>query len=101
MTHRISAETTSAYVLGELHFTAIVKGIDTIDADVVEQLYARCDDAAAGICEGIGHVRLNRPANSLNEAIASAIADLCACGLEIEKIEIEPNDLKEVVSATS
>jgi hypothetical protein len=80
-------------------FTVILK--DTLNEEIVEQLYAQCDDASAGSCNGIGHVHFDRPAASLNEAIASAVADLRSCGLEVERIEIEADDLAEIVEATA
>jgi len=85
----------------EQHFTVILKGKDALSEEVVERLYGRCDDASAGSSGGIGHVRFDRPAASLNEAIASAVADLQSCGLDVERIEIEPEDLKEIVQATA
>ena len=85
----------------EQHFTVILKGKDTLSEEVVEQLYARCDDASAGSRNGIGHVHFDRPAASLNEAIASAVADLRASGLEVERVEIERDDLAEIVQATA
>lgn len=78
----------------EQHFTVILKGKHILSEDVVEQLYARCDDTLVGSCDGVGHVRFDRPAASLNKAIASAFVDLRSCGLEVERIEIEPEDLK-------
>ena len=85
----------------EQHFTAILKGKDTLNEEIVEQLYGCCDDASAGSCDGVGHVRFDRPAASLNEAIATALADLRTCGLEVEKIEIEQEDLKHLFQATA
>lgn len=85
----------------EQHFTVILKGRNTLNEEVVEQLYGCCDDASAGSSEGIGHVRFDRPATSLNEAIASAVADLRSCGLDVERIEIEPEDLNEIAQATA
>jgi hypothetical protein len=85
----------------EQHFTAILKGTDPLTDEIVERLYGRCDDVTAGIRNGIGHVHFHRPAPSLNDAIASALADLRACGLEVERIEIEAEDLNEMVSATA
>lgn len=85
----------------EQRFTVILKGKNTLDEDVAEQLYAQCDDASAGSCNGIGHVHFDRPATSLNDAIASAVADLRGCGLEVERIEIEADDLAEIVPATA
>jgi hypothetical protein len=83
------------------HFTVILKGKDSLTEEVVEQLYAQCDHASAGSCNGIGHVHFDRPAASLNEAIVSAVADLRGCGLEVERIEIEADDLTEMVQATA
>jgi len=87
--------------MAEQHFTVILKENDSFTEEVVEQLYAQCDDASAGSRNGIGHVRFDRPAASLNEAIASAVADLQVCGLEVERVEIEADDLSEIVQATA
>lgn len=85
----------------EQHFSVVLKGIDTLGEEVVERIYARCDDASAGSCHGIGHVHFDRAAESLNAAIVSAVADLRACGLEVERIEIESADLAQIVAATA
>ena len=87
--------------MAEQHFTVILKGKETLNEEVVEQLYAQCDDASAGSRIGIGHVHFDRPAASLNKAIASAVADLQVCGLEVERVEIEADDLSEIVQATA
>jgi hypothetical protein len=85
----------------EQHFTVILKGKDTLTEELVEQLYSHCDDASAGSCNGIGHVHFDRPAASLNDAIVSAIVDLRSCGLEVERVEIEADDLPELIQATA
>jgi hypothetical protein len=85
----------------EQRFSAILKGTETLQDEVVARLYGRCDDATAGSCSGIGHVHFDRPAASLNEAIASAVADLRACGLEIERIEIDPEDVLAAAQASA
>jgi hypothetical protein len=85
----------------EQHFTVILKGRDSLTEEAAERLYGQCDDVTAGSCNGVGHVHFHRPAASLNEAIASAVADLRACGLEVERIEIEEDDLEELVEATA
>lgn len=85
----------------EQHFTVILKGRDSLTEEVAEELYGQCDDVTAGGCNGVGHVHFHRAAASLNEAIASAVADLRACGLEVERIEIEADDLEELVQATA
>ena len=79
----------------EQHFTVILKGQCVLNEEAVERLYGHCDDASAGSRNGIGHVRFDRPAKSLNDAIASALVDLRTCGLEVDRIEIEPEDLRE------
>lgn len=90
----------AAFAMSEQRFTVILKGMDTLSEEVVEELYAQCDDASAGSCNGIGYVHFDRSATSLNKAIASAVADLRACGLEVERIEIDPEDLTELCQAT-
>lgn len=84
----------------EQHFTVILKGKEALGEDVVERLYARCDDASAGSCNGTGHVHFDRTAESLNAAIASAVADLRACGLDVERIEIEREALDELLAGS-
>ena len=84
----------------EQRFSVILKGNNTLNDDMVELLYSRCDDVTAGSCGRIGRIDFDRPALSLNEAIASAIADLRACGLEVERIEIDPEDVCEGAHAS-
>jgi hypothetical protein len=85
----------------EQRFSVILKCKDPISDEVVEQLYGQCDDATAGSCDRVGHVHFDRPVALLNEAIVSAIADLRACGLEVERIEIDPEDLVDAANATA
>lgn len=85
----------------EQRFSVILKGADALADEVVQRLYGRCNDVTAGSCSGIAHVHFDRPAASLNEAIASAIADLRACGLEVERIEIDPRDVLDAAPATA
>jgi hypothetical protein len=85
----------------EQRFSLILKDGKALTDEVVERLYGRCDDVTAGSCNGTGHVHFDRPADSLNEAIASALVDLRACGLEVERIEIDPQDILDAAAATA
>lgn len=87
--------------MNEQRFTIILKGQHVLTESVVEQIYGCCDDASAGSRDGIGHVHFDRPATSLNEAIQSALSDLRACGVVVDRIEIEPEDLSDATLATA
>ena len=87
--------------MNEQRFTIILVGKDVLTEEVVERLYERCDDATAGSCNGVSHVHFDREARSLNEAIASAVADLKMCGLDVERIEIDPADVLDDAHATA
>ena len=62
--------------------------------DVAEALYSRIDDALFGFSSGVASVEFAREAESLDEAIVSAIADIQAAGhgLRVSRVEIDESD---------
>jgi hypothetical protein len=56
----------------------------------VVAFYARVDDVSMFNSDRVTRVSFHRKANTLDEAIRSAIADLRASGFAVKQIEVEP-----------
>ena len=58
-------------------FTLIVEGSDIQDVEVVDALFdAGCDDALAGSSDGVQFLDFDREADTLGEAVLSAVGDV-------------------------
>ncbi len=78
--------------MNEYEFTLIVDGLDLHDDDLMDRLFeAGCDDATFGAVDRVGHADFDREANSLAEAITTAIGDVESAGLEVRRVE--PDEL--------
>ncbi len=64
--------------------------IDEAEADA---LYARCKDGTLITTANVTYMDFDRQANSLDEAIRGAIADVNAAGFRVARIEIEADSL--------
>jgi hypothetical protein len=72
-------------------FTLIIQGSPELTDELADALFeAGCDDGSPGSCDGIVSIDFHRNANSLVEAIRSAINDVRAAGLEVERVEMSP-----------
>ena len=59
------------------HFTLIVEGTDLQAEPFIDALFeAGCDDATVGQVDGVQYVDFDREAESLGEAIISAVRDV-------------------------
>lgn len=59
------------------HFTLIVDGADLQDEAVANRLFeSGCDDALIGSTDGVQFIDFDREADSLDEAVLSAVADI-------------------------
>ena len=59
------------------HFTLIVEGTDLQAEPTIDALFeAGCDDATVGRVDGVQYVDFDREAESLGEAIISAVRDV-------------------------
>ena len=77
-------------------FTLILKGSLELTEDVADALFdAGCDDGTAGTCEGIFSIDFHRKAESLEEAIRSAIANVKAAGYDVQRVEIEAKSVPQ------
>jgi hypothetical protein len=72
------------------HFDLIVAGnAEFTDADFDALFEAGCDDGTLGSCCGVASVTFTRKAESLGDAIGSAINDVEKAGFKVAKVEIE------------
>ena len=72
-------------------FRLILKGPLELTEEIADELFeAGCDDGTPGTCNGIFSIDFHRNANSLEEAIRSAIANVKSAGCQVERVEIEP-----------
>lgn len=59
------------------HFTLIVEGTDLQAEPAIDALFeAGCDDATVGRVDGVQYIDFDREAESLGEAIISAVRDV-------------------------
>ena len=71
-------------------FRLVLKGPGELTEDVGESLFeAGCDDGTPGATGGIVFVDFHREANSLEEAIRHAMANVRGAGYNVERVEIE------------
>jgi hypothetical protein len=71
-------------------FSVVLAGISELTPEIADALYeAGCDDAGVGTCDGILTVDFDREADSLGDAIGSAVKDVERAGCAIARIIIE------------
>ena len=72
-------------------FTFFVKN-PLSDGDL-EEIARSCPDSSTGAVDGVWRVDFDREANSLDDAIGSAAADLRRLGLGILRVELDVNSI--------
>jgi hypothetical protein len=83
-------------------FMLILSGIDDITTDIENKLFdAGCGDATLGIREGVPYLAFDREADSLADAINSAIADVnnSRLGFEIVRVVLAGEETISVINA--
>lgn len=73
-------------------FKAVLDQVE-IDEAQADSLYARCKDGTLITAASMTYMDFDRQADSLDEAVRSAIADLHAAGFHVARIEIEADTL--------
>ena len=69
-------------------FQVILAGVSEITDDISHALYeAGCDDGTPFSSEGVAAVGFTRQADSLDDAIRSAIADIQRAGYTVQRAE--------------
>jgi hypothetical protein len=75
----------------EHDFTLILK-CDPSDDDA-DRLYAVFNDGTISTVAGVPQIHFHREANSLEEAIRSAIGDVRSTGFDVDRVEMQPDML--------
>src|SRR5271166_5248609 len=76
------------------HFTVVLAGLSEISDDLAEALFtAGCDDGSPWSSQGVAAVGFDREAESFEQAVRSAIADVQKAGCHVAWVKIEPEDL--------
>jgi hypothetical protein len=71
-------------------FRLILSGPLELTEEIADELFeAGCNDGTPGTCEGVFSIDFHREADSLEEAIRSAIADVKSAGYEVKRVEME------------
>lgn len=71
-------------------FTLILKGQLELTEEIADALFeAGCNDGTPGTCDGTFSIDFRREADSLEEAIRLAIANVKSAGYGVERVEIE------------
>ncbi len=69
-------------------FRLVLAGLSDVSMDDADALYeAGCSDATFGSCDGVAFGDFDREAETLEEAIRSAIADVQRAGLSVARLE--------------
>ncbi|MBW3599963.1 MAG: hypothetical protein KY475_22160 [Planctomycetes bacterium] len=79
-------------------FKAVLEQAD-IDEEEADALYARCKDGTLISAGGVSYVDFDRQADSLDQAVRSAIADVQAAGFRVIRIEIAADALAPLPSS--
>jgi hypothetical protein len=83
-------------------FSVILANLAEISDDLADALFeAGCDDGSPWSSQGVGAVNFDREAESFEQAVRSAIADVQKAGCHVAWVKIEPQDLAESTAAGS
>lgn len=83
-------------------FTLVLSGFEEITEAIENALFdAGCDDALLGVHSGSPYLAFDREAESLEEAIKSAIKNVEGCGQNIQVVRVIPPgaDTMETINA--
>ena len=69
-------------------FTLVLAG--KLSETKAERFYSACNDGTLTVACGVAQVHFHRLAKSLEEAIRSALEDVHAAKLKVERVEMEP-----------
>jgi hypothetical protein len=73
-------------------FTITVAGTYELTDTIANALYeAGCDDGGVGTCEGVLTIEFDREAESLGDAIGSAVKNVEAAGHTVARVDVAPS----------
>jgi hypothetical protein len=71
-------------------FTLVLSGASEITEEVADALFeAGCDDASPASCNGVVSVDFDREAESLGDAIGSAVKAVERAGYAVARVDVE------------
>lgn len=73
-------------------FTLTLAGTDGLTIELADAVYALCDDAFIASHGSIVTIAFDREAESLGDAIGSAVKDVERAGFKVAKVEVESAD---------
>jgi hypothetical protein len=80
--------------MNKYDFTLVLKGSPELTEDLADRLFAAgCDDGSPGMCAGVTMIDFHRDADSLENALRSAITQVSAAGCTVERVEIEADNI--------
>ncbi len=80
--------------MNKYDFTLVLKGAPELTDDLANRLFeAGCDDGSPGMCCGTTSINFHRVADSLENALRSAITDVNSAGCTVERVEIEAGNI--------
>lgn len=81
-------------------FTLILSGINEVTEKAANALYeAGCEDGSFASRDGVAFIMFHRDANSLREAIDSAIRDVKRAGFGVMRVETDDANVVAKVNA--
>jgi len=77
-------------------FTVVLSGVVELSQELTDAIFeADCDDAGVGSCDGVVTVDFDREAESLGDAIGSAVKDLAGAGFTVARVVVEREGRKD------
>ena len=80
----------------KIHEFSLVLTADPSE-DEADRLYGVIGDGTISTIAGIPRIHFHREARSLEEAIRSAIGDVRSLGLDVARVEMEPNAVVQAI----
>ena len=80
-------------------FTVYPAGSVELTDELCDRLFeAGCDDASPGVTAGVMDIPFDREAASLEDAVRTAVQQVRSIGLEVDRIEIDREDLAPLLT---
>ena len=79
------------------HFTLILAGVSEITPELADALYAATGgDIELNMRDSVAYLEFDRAANSLHDAVASAIAHVEGAGVGVRVVRVESDDANTI-----
>jgi len=78
-------------------FDVVLKDVAEVTDDQADSLFeAGCDDGTPASCNGSAWIHFDRDADSLEQAICTAIAQVQSVGFRVFKVELDANSARSL-----